>query len=1093
MKVKLPRLLAIDERFDGNTIQQLLLPACVIEATVADYSGPRLEATMIVPVEGEEQEILLLEKQRNAPDRFARVIRYQERIDKASPEADLSRGIWLTHPQLARGAPMDYAREVERAVRSWNGAFSYIEEDAGRGIKGLRRPQLGAVHAIHAYWSVVNTTATIVMPTGTGKTETMLSVLVSIPCRNVLVVVPTDALRAQIADKFLTLGVLRECGIVSGQALYPVVGVLKHKPKHLAEVDKFFKACNVVVTTSHIAGQCDEVLQARIAEHCSFLFIDEAHHAEAPTWKAFRDKCVQARTLQFTATPFREDDKLIDGKIIYKYPLRKAQEEGYFTRIHFLPIVEFSKVRSDTAIAAKAAEQLRKDAGRKHVLMARVGTIERAQQVFRIYEKYQEFHPVQLHTGIKSQTERERIRQKILRGESRIIVCIDMLGEGFDLPELKIAAFHDIRKSLAVTLQLAGRFTRARRDLGDAMFIANIADIDVKDELRKLYAHDPDWNVLLPELSDYVIEQQIAIKAYLQGFSEFPEDIPLLNLRPATSTVIYRTKCQQWTPEEFHHGIPGLEACARVNFAINHEKNSLLIVTLRRVPLEWAETEEVYTWDWELYVLIWDPEQHLLFINNSSNKGEFRALSQAVAGENVELVRDRPVFRCFAGINRLRLTNVGLTEQLGRLVRYTGRMGADVVAGLSEAQKLHARKAVLFGAGYENGARTTVGASRKGRIWSFQRGRLDALAAWCRHIGAKILDETIDPDQVLKGTLESEIILTRPRAMPIGIDWPEEIYKEVESAYWIVLDDGAELALHDLGIALVDPTLDGPLRFQVFSEDVSVTLQLALWEDAGTKDYRVTVVDAKRVLFGRGLSRVPIEEFFSENPPVIWFADGSSLEGNLFTPLKARYPPYAREKIQTWNWQGIDLRKESQGIDRDPDSIQFKVIATLVRTEQYDIVFDDDGSGEAADVVAIKLVDEAGVKEVHIDLYHCKYSAEAPGKRIKDLYEVCGQAQKSVCWMYSHDKQVDLFSHLLRREPKRWKGQQRTRFEKGDQETLIRLREIARLCSLVMRIFIVQPGVSKEQASVEQLELLSVTDNYLLETYKLSFGVIASQ
>jgi superfamily II DNA or RNA helicase len=55
-----------------------------------------------------------------------------------------------------------------------------------------------------------------------------------------------------------------------------------------------------------------------------------------------------------------------------------------------------------------------------------------------------------------------------------------MLGEGFDLPELKIAAFHDIRKTLAVTLQLAGRFTRARHDLGDATFIANLADVDVR-------------------------------------------------------------------------------------------------------------------------------------------------------------------------------------------------------------------------------------------------------------------------------------------------------------------------------------------------------------------------------------------------------------------------------------------------------------------------------------------------------------------------------------------------------------------------------------------------------------------------------------
>lgn len=30
---------------------------------------------------------------------------------------------------------------------------------------------------------------------------------------------------------------------------------------------------------------------------------------------------------------------------------------------------------------------------------------------------------------------------------------MNMLGEGFDLPQLKIAVFHDIRKSLPITLQ----------------------------------------------------------------------------------------------------------------------------------------------------------------------------------------------------------------------------------------------------------------------------------------------------------------------------------------------------------------------------------------------------------------------------------------------------------------------------------------------------------------------------------------------------------------------------------------------------------------------------------------------------------------
>lgn len=41
----------------------------------------------------------------------------------------------------------------------------------------------------------------------------------------------------------------------------------------------------------------------------------------------------------------------------------------------------------------------------------------------------------------------------------------------------------------------------------------------------------------------------------------------------------------------------------------------------------------------------------------------------------------------------------------------------------------------------------------------------------------------------------------------------------------------------------------------------------------------------------------------------------------------------------------------------------------------------------------------------------------------------------------------------------------------------------------VAKIFIVQPGLSKAQASTEQLELLSVTETYLMETYRLPLGL----
>jgi len=100
-----------------------------------------------------------------------------------------------------------------------------------------------------------------------------------------------------------------------------------------------------------------------------------------------------------------------------------------------------------------------------------------------------------------------------------------MLGEGFDLPELKIAAFHDIRKSLPVTLQFIGRFTRTKYDeeLGDATIIANLADLEVTHELEDLYGQDVDWNILLPSISQNRTQQEIDLYDFLNGFKNLDD------------------------------------------------------------------------------------------------------------------------------------------------------------------------------------------------------------------------------------------------------------------------------------------------------------------------------------------------------------------------------------------------------------------------------------------------------------------------------------------------------------------------------------------------------------------------------------------
>jgi hypothetical protein len=51
---------------------------------------------------------------------------------------------------------------------------------------------------------------------------------------------------------------------------------------------------------------------------------------------------------------------------------------------------------------------------------------------------------------------------------------------------------------------------------------------------------------------------------------------------------------------------------------------------------------------------------------------------------------------------------------------------------------------------------------------------------------------------------------------------------------------------------------------------------------------------------------------------------------------------------------------------------------------------------------------------------------------------------------------------------------------------------MSRLCPVSLKIYIVQTGLSKTQVTREHLELLSVTDTYLMETYRLLFAVIVN-
>ncbi|MFD7159409.1 DEAD/DEAH box helicase [Kribbella sp. NPDC059898] len=419
--------------------------------------------------------------------------------------------------------PRDIGRlPVDEVLDSYRGAIGLV--DAGRGEPGLRTPQLGAVHAVLGYWTTNRRTpATVVMPTGTGKTETMVALLVAARLPRLMVLVPSDALREQVAAKFATLGVLQELGIVRNTAHRPVVGRLRHGFRTATEARSFAEACNVVLVTPNALRHCEEKARAVLLGSCSHLFIDEAHHVAATSWAEVRAAFEDKEVVQFTATPFREDGRPLAGRMIYAFPLREAQAQGYFSEIAYTSVIDFADV--DRAVSEQSVARLRADLakGYDHVLMARVRSISRSKEVLEHYRALApDLRPITIDSRM-GQRDQDAALTALRARDSKIIVCVNMLGEGFDLPALKVAAIHDPQKSLGVTLQFVGRFARTSTNAayGTASAFVARTELEVDRRLRELYAEDADWNLILRDLSQAAVQEQQDASDFEEGSRVF--------------------------------------------------------------------------------------------------------------------------------------------------------------------------------------------------------------------------------------------------------------------------------------------------------------------------------------------------------------------------------------------------------------------------------------------------------------------------------------------------------------------------------------------------------------------------------------------
>ncbi|UUC91574.1 DEAD/DEAH box helicase [Comamonas sp. C11] len=964
--------------------------------------------------------------------------------------------------------------------KSWQQHFfSFNLADRENRRPGLRKPQLAALYASlgHLVMSP-STTATIVMPTGTGKTDTILSLLIAGRLARTLVLVPSDALRSQLINK-CNLEKLREIGAISENVLNPVVMAVR-KGMTIEEVQQVAEANVVVATPQALQRFTSDALQA-LADLCSHLIIDEAHHVAAMTWDRVKSAFKNKPRLQFTATPFREDNQALEGTIIYNYPLKEAQNDGYFKAIEFHPVREYNLELADQVVADKAVELLRSDRkqGFNHLLMVRARSQKRAEALFELYKEHEDLTPILIHSKVLG---RAKLMSDIVEKKHKIIVCVDMLGEGFDLPELKIAAIHDQHRSPAVTLQFIGRLTRVDQALGDAKFVSNIANQKMDYQMAALYKESADWSAVIRDVSNEKIDREIKKEAFTEQFLNDPDSDEILGLNPnpKISAVAFHVERDKWRPKKAQYFSQKREQLQFLS--INDEQDTVIMVTRRDTPVGWAQTSAITDTNWILYLAYYHKPDKTLFIHSSGDEAQLSRFLNLITND-ARRINGEPTFRTLHDIKLLKLQNVGLSRARKDL-RFTMHVGRDINAVINEIQNGTARKSNIFATGFENGKSTTVGCSHKGKIWEMNSESIIYWIEWCKRVSLKINNSSILSSDVLKDVMRSEKIEGR---WPNGLfyaDWPESI--AIENEQKISLSYNAE-AFNLLDIVLGKPkltddqTLSVPVTAAVPDGDRHLPdITIRLLNDS----YKVSCPGVKIIL----AEEKSLEQYLDAEPLVMMAVDGSFVEGNYrsYSPnsLDLKLPT---ELIEQWNWGKTPIHSESMTAARNLETVQGFTFSKI--QSDYSFIFNDDGAGEIADLVAIRESRDA----IHVDLYHCKYCPKKegvaqPGARVEDVYEVCGQASRSVKWLHTHEKFFDRL--MFRYQQSLPKGFQR--ILKGDPKDLELLRNKCHDHEMIFKFVIVQPAISAAKISADQLAVLGTSYTYIKSVSAADVKVITS-
>jgi superfamily II DNA or RNA helicase len=924
---------------------------------------------------------------------------------------------------------------------------------------GLRNAQIGAIHALGAYYTTKREPVLISMPTGTGKTAVIMMAPYLLRANKVLVITPTVLVRSQISENFGELQVLKNIGVFENNVKAPNVYEMKHR--YSEEQKRAIQDANVVITTPNCALPLSENLDVKSL--FDLIIIDEAHHEPAKTWRTVLNNMPETKQILFTATPFRRDKKEIKANHIYNYPLSQAYRDGVFGEVKYIPVELKNEENKDIALAKKGEEIFLRDkaSNLEHALMVRCKSKKDAERLFDLYTK---------ETSLKLKVvDSSRSRKEVLGiidnlKEQKIdgVLCVDMMAEGFDFPNLKIAVIHHPHRSLATTLQFIGRFARTNKEkkIGDATFIA-VNDEEFSIENKKLFSSDSIWQDIIIDLSEEKINQDIEEQKYLKGYDN---QLILTNNQEFSLHSIYTNfHARIYHANSFNLYTDFPELGMKVeNIMINPDDETIAVVASSKQLPRWSTNDGVYfDFEYNTFIIHYQKKNKLLFINSHiKSESSYDAIAIAYCGEdNYEKITMSNIHRVLSGVQNHEIFNSGLANRLSEGESYKISSGSDVSKAIdSDSGKMYSPGHVFCKA-EEADTQITIGYSSGSKIWSSQYGNIREMVKWFDLNGDKISNK----QAVVKTNTNYDLI-----PMPSELEkFPNDIFmwdfnqqSYVNPHYLLSVDGQKELGtILDIDISIESVT-SSEIHLRVDTINTKYTLIRSI-------NGKFTSSIEDELLISVGRQSLPLSMYLNEFPLSFYTSSLGLIVGNEISKYDYDLPAFNSNKIINIDWAkyntNLSMEFKSTAYTGNENSIQDTVGEILMSDDAFNYVIFDHGSGEIADYLSISVLDN----EIIVSLYHAKGKSSVQlNSSVGDVYEVLGQSIKSLIWL----KNKGTLLTKLRNRQKSGHGI----FIKGDIDLLD--KDLKKNIPIRGRVVACQPSLTNRIALPEKIgEVLSAT------------------